>query len=680
MPGGWERLAAFEGGTVSWLTTATAADGAEHVFAATPVGVFRSLDRGLTWSPLDAEGAVAGAEVVAASPRYAEDGIVFVGARDGLFRLPSGGPRDATAGRAHLLSNARVLALAVLPGEGSHLTLLAGTEDDGVLVSRDGGRDWTGANPGLLDLTILALAVSPTFLSDGLAFAATPSGLFWTRNGAESWRIVDLDWDDVAVQCLAVSPGLAEDRVVLAGTEEHGLLRSEDAGRSWEQVPDLADVTFNGLSFLADGRVVAATDAGVARSDDHGETWRLVGEDLGGVAGAVICGRGAETVLLAGLPVFGIVRSVYQGRAWTPSNTGLTASLRVGVLISPDFEQDQTLFTFGLQAGLNVSHDAGETWADCGDTLFAQDEGIPEDAFTGIYGLTLGRSASGERVLYAGKYAHVCFSTDDGLHWTPVHAANDPPWPTSCAEIVVTGHHDARTVAAVLQGGCVRSADLLISSPDGVTFERVIEPFGRSTEVFGLAISPNFAADGVLFAATGLATHSRDQHTPLRLMRSADRGRRWDLWLELAVAPGGSAVQVVALPPNPWGDTLLVGAGGQVHRPRPNAWAVSGGRRRPVWDAVDVAGDHVAAAGAAGRLASLTGLAASPEYAADRTLFASTSGGIYVSRDGGATFEPWSEELEPLAMVAVAPSPSYARDRLVFALGLGGTVWRRRDP
>jgi len=47
--------------------------------------------------------------------------------------------------------------------------------------------------------------------------------------------------------------------------------------------------------------------------------------------------------------------------------------------------------------------------------------------------------------------------------------------------------------------------------------------------------------------------------------------------------------------------------------------------------------------------------------------------------DAGETFEPWSEGLDPLRLVALAVSPAYAQDRLVYALGLGGTVWRRQD-
>jgi hypothetical protein len=81
----------------------------------------------------------------------------------------------------------------------------------------------------------------------------------------------------------------------------------------------------------------------------------------------------------------------------------------------------------------------------------------------------------------------------------------------------------------------------------------------------------------------------------------------------------------------------------------------------------------------AGRLPAITDLVVSPAYAQDRTLFAATSAGVYVSRDGGASFAAWNVGLEPVSMVAVTLSPAYARDRLVYALGLGGTIWRRED-
>jgi hypothetical protein len=60
-------------------------------------------------------------------------------------------------------------------------------------------------------------------------------------------------------------------------------------------------------------------------------------------------------------------------------------------------------------------------------------------------------------------------------------------------------------------------------------------------------------------------------------------------------------------------------------------------------------------------------------------VFAATSAGVFVSRDGGATYLPWSEGLIPPGLVALAISQNYHSDRLIYALGLGGTIWRRHD-
>ena len=116
-------------------------------------------------------------------------------------------------------------------------------------------------------------------------------------------------------------------------------------------------------------------------------------------------------------------------------------------------------------------------------------------------------------------------------------------------------------------------------------------------------------------------------------------------------------------------ERVFVGHAGQVLKPLRHAREVRAGIRRPVWRGSQL-GD--------GTLA-VTALAISPEYAADQTLFAATNAGVFVSRDGGDTFAPWSEGLAPPRMVALAISPDFAHDRLAYGLGLGGTVWRRRD-
>ena len=98
----WERVGR-PGGRDSlpgWPWRLSADGTMTRVFAATPVGVFRSADGGQTWSPLGEASAVAGVEVVTPSPRFAEDGALYVGAA--RRAVPLAGRED---GWDHLVSD-----------------------------------------------------------------------------------------------------------------------------------------------------------------------------------------------------------------------------------------------------------------------------------------------------------------------------------------------------------------------------------------------------------------------------------------------------------------------------------------------------------------------------------------------------------------------------------------------
>ena len=703
---GWERLATFEGGTVSWLATATAADGSRHAFAATPVGVFRSTDLGLRWSPLGEPSRVAGVEVVAASPSYAEDGIVFAGAYDGLFRWREGGTEWE-----HLLSGSKVMSVAcaspdpVDDSSSDGPIVLVGTAEDGILISRDGGRTWDGANAGLLDLAVFELAMSPDFSQDGIAFAATSSGLYRTRNGAESWREVDVGLDDGVVTSVAVSPTFPEDRLVIAISFDFGLLRSTDAGRSWEDLSETHGWMASHASCWSGGRIGAATEIGVGLSDDGGQTWRLDWRhrEMRKVRSShhvvLLEGdpEGSSGILLVGTR-FGIVRSDDWGRTWSSANSGLAAALITDLVLSPAFEHDQTLYLVAPLVGPMLSTDGGRTWAAPLDPVDRASLSAPtdildpdnpylddepeENAARNAYHmpslLAAARSPNGDQLIYGGTYRGLHLSRDDGQTWERLNldAMYGPERRDLLVEVVET-----ISVAETSSGVCILvlietgrgMAGLLGASDDGgATWYAVATP-SEQTFTRAVVLSPEYRSDGTIYVATHPAA-LRTEAKELSLWRTTDRGKRWDRWLEVPDVAGGTAIRVVPLPENRWGDTVVLGYGGQVLRPRQNAWENKGGARRPVWDAVELPGQD-----AAGRLPAIAGLVASPSYAEDRTLFAATSAGVYVSRDGGATFAAWNDGLESLATVAVAPSPAYARDRLVFALGLGGTIWRRLD-
>jgi len=140
----------------------------------------------------------------------------------------------------------------------------------------------------------------------------------------------------------------------------------------------------------------------------------------------------------------------------------------------------------------------------------------------------------------------------------------------------------------------------------------------------------------------------------------------WQRWL---VERDGDLLPVAVPPGYSVAEAVLVALGNRVMQPLRDAREVRSGERRPIWRGVEVGGPETVA----------TDLSTPLDADNARVVFAATSTGVHVSRDGGEHFAMWGGDGGPTAVVAVTVSPGYARDRLVYALGLGGTLWRRRD-
>lgn len=134
-----------------------------------------------------------------------------------------------------------VLCIAADPRVAESGVMLAGSAGGGILRSANRGYGWDVCNYGLEDYTILALAWAPPAPAAAwpkweVVFAATEDGIYRSPNAGRGWRrSAGLDG---VVQTLAVSPNFHQDGLVLAGTEEQGLWRSSDGGRSFAAVAD----------------------------------------------------------------------------------------------------------------------------------------------------------------------------------------------------------------------------------------------------------------------------------------------------------------------------------------------------------------------------------------------------------------------------------------------------------
>jgi photosystem II stability/assembly factor-like uncharacterized protein len=276
-------------------------------YAARSSGLYRSIDRGASWDlayrSLGAASPLTTLAVATAIGR-ADAPLVFAGLSGGLLRSADDGTfweRASQPSPAPIFS-----ALVPSPDFARDGRLFAGTIGDGVLIYSNEGRDWAMWNFGLLDASVLCLAVSPAYAEDQTLFAGVSSGLFRSATGGRSWREVELASGYAAVLSLALSPRFADDGLIYAGTEQAGLLRSDDRGRRWRRLGEgilaepINSIVF-GARFPQPPDLLVLHGERLLHSSDGGDSWAAWREER--LAGLEITAVAAPHGFAAGAPV-----------------------------------------------------------------------------------------------------------------------------------------------------------------------------------------------------------------------------------------------------------------------------------------------------------------------------------------------------------------------------------------
>ncbi|RBY75954.1 exo-alpha-sialidase [Blastococcus sp. TF02-09] len=244
------------------------------------------------------------------------------------------------------------------------------------------------------------LGVDP---ADGLLYAATHFGLFRVPEDGDAERVADRYQDTMGFTVAGPNTFVGSGHPDLQEQDlptHLGLIRSSDAGETWDIVSLGGEVDFHALR-VAHGRIYGwdATTGRLLVSADEGRTWdtrsTLNLRDL-----AV---HPEDPEVLLATTEQGLLRSGDGGRTWTavPAAPGVT------VLAWP---ATSSLYGVTPDGAVHESTDGGTTWAEQG-SVQAEPEALLVDNRDGV-----------ESIYVAVSPATILVSTDGGTSFNTRYA------------------------------------------------------------------------------------------------------------------------------------------------------------------------------------------------------------------------------------------------------------------
>jgi len=193
------------------------------------------------------------------------------------------------------LAGSGAVCVAVDPNDPSRV--FAGTFDQGVYRSLDGGETWGPAGDGPPHRRVLSLMVSPVERVGGrsVVYAGTePSNLYRSEDDGRTWQNLPAlpELPSAATWSFPprpwthhvrwIAPHPTDPATLYVGIELGGVMVSRDGGQTWEDRKPGSQPDAHALAThpAAPDRLYEAAGGGVAVSDDAGATWRGVDDGM----------------------------------------------------------------------------------------------------------------------------------------------------------------------------------------------------------------------------------------------------------------------------------------------------------------------------------------------------------------------------------------------------------------
>jgi photosystem II stability/assembly factor-like uncharacterized protein len=203
-------------------------------------------------------------------------------------------------------------------------------------------------------------------LKDGTVHRSDDNGMSWCQIFKRK--------DDFICR-LKFSPNYEDDSTIACGSAKGFMFLSQDRGEKWETRSNglsrwvhHVNILINRLVFSPnyknDKTIFLGKTTGFYKTTDNGKFWRHINvwNPKWGYFVYPAPGKDPQDVFTATYNS-GISRSHDLGATWSSANIGIASAFANGMELSPNYENDNTIFVLDIATGLYRSADAGRSWS-----------------------------------------------------------------------------------------------------------------------------------------------------------------------------------------------------------------------------------------------------------------------------------------------------------------------------